>query len=240
MARTFKERKAKDTVAIGTYGYAPPEQYGKGQTDARSDVYTLGATLYHLLTNLRPDPAPNPDAGAIQQVNPSVRPQTEQVIIKAMQQDRELRWRSAGEMEQALAACLQQPVPVATPAPDATQRTVAPVVPPRAQRQLQVPYSRTRVPAVGPTKQMADPRALPARRAHLLSGLWSRQPLHGALLCHLWCGTTAARAGPQAGAPAALAHPDTELTASRAFSHYHQPWQLGFSAPDRPMPYRPA
>ncbi|MBA3943671.1 MAG: protein kinase [Herpetosiphonaceae bacterium] len=155
VARTFKERKAKDTVAIGTYGYAPPEQYGKGQTDARSDVYTLGATLYHMLTNLGPIPLRTPEVGSIQQVNPSVRSQTEQVIIKAMQQDRDLRWRSAGEMEQALAACLQQPLPVATPAPDATQRTVTPVVPPRAQRQLQVPGA-TRAPELGPTKQITD------------------------------------------------------------------------------------
>ena len=63
VARTYKARKAKDTVAIGTYGYAPPEQYGKGQTDARSDIYTLGATLYHLLTNLGPVPLRTPGAG---------------------------------------------------------------------------------------------------------------------------------------------------------------------------------
>src|ERR671923_52691 len=52
VARTYKARKSKDTVAMGSAGYAPPEQYGKGQTDARSDVYALGATLLHLLTNM--------------------------------------------------------------------------------------------------------------------------------------------------------------------------------------------
>ncbi len=146
VARTYKERKAKDTVAIGTYGYAPPEQYGKGQTDARSDVYTLGATLYHLLTNLGPVPLRTPEVGSIRQHNPSVKPQTEQVIIKAMQQDRSKRFASAREMEAALAACVTVPVPAApvpeTPALDATQRTATPVVPPKARRTAQPAQSR--------------------------------------------------------------------------------------------------
>ena len=50
IARLFKPGKASDTAAIGTLGYAPPEQYGSIQTDLRSDVYSLGATLRTLLT----------------------------------------------------------------------------------------------------------------------------------------------------------------------------------------------
>ncbi len=99
VARQYKAGKSKDTVAIGTYGYAPPEQYGKGQTDAQSDLYTLGATLYHLLTNLGPIPLRTPEPGSIQQHNPSVKPAVEQVVIKAMQQDRSFRFRNAQEME---------------------------------------------------------------------------------------------------------------------------------------------
>lgn len=162
VARTFKQRSTKDTVAIGTYGYAPPEQYGKGQTDARSDVYTLGATLYHLLTNLGPIPLRTPEPGALRQHNPSVQPPTEQVIIKAMQQDRDSRWGSAAEMEQALQRCLAQAVPQAVQAPpaqaelapDATQRGDTPLVPPRATRQ---PQPSRRSPATGPTHQFTPP-----------------------------------------------------------------------------------
>ncbi len=144
VARKYKGSKAKDTVAIGTYGYAPPEQYGKGETDARSDIYTLGATLYHLLTNLGPIPLRTPEVGSIQEHNPSVKAQTEQVIIRAMQQDREARFSTAAEMEAALNKCLATPVspltvaPAAPPALDATQRTSAPVVPPKARRPVQV------------------------------------------------------------------------------------------------------
>lgn len=54
-AREFKERNLADTTCLGTVGYAAPEQFGgMGQTDARTDVYGLGVTLYHLITNMNP------------------------------------------------------------------------------------------------------------------------------------------------------------------------------------------
>ena len=65
IARLFSPGKAGDTLVIGTPGYAPPEQYGKGQTDVRSDIYSLGVVLHTLLT--RHDPALDavrPAAGA--------------------------------------------------------------------------------------------------------------------------------------------------------------------------------
>ena len=48
-ARIFKDGKETDTNLLGTKGYAPPEQYGSGQTDARSDIYSLGVTMKNLL-----------------------------------------------------------------------------------------------------------------------------------------------------------------------------------------------
>lgn len=94
VARTHKKGKSKDTIAMGSAGYAPPEQYGRGQTDARSDVYALGATLLHLLTNLPPVPLQTPAVGYIGRFNPSVSSNTEQVIIKAMDLEREKRFGS--------------------------------------------------------------------------------------------------------------------------------------------------
>ena len=44
-ARTVKEHSGEDTMHLGTKGYAPPEQFGYGQTDARSDIYSIGITL---------------------------------------------------------------------------------------------------------------------------------------------------------------------------------------------------
>ena len=48
-ARIFKDDKETDTRLLGTKGYAPPEQFGSGQTDPRSDIYSLGVTMKNLL-----------------------------------------------------------------------------------------------------------------------------------------------------------------------------------------------
>src|SRR5216683_293034 len=54
VARYFKPGKARDTIAFGSPGFAAPEQYGKAQTTPRSDIYSLGVTLYQLLTGNDP------------------------------------------------------------------------------------------------------------------------------------------------------------------------------------------
>ena len=51
IARFFRHSISQDTQLLGTPGYAPPEQYGKAQTDERSDVYSLAMTLFQLMTN---------------------------------------------------------------------------------------------------------------------------------------------------------------------------------------------
>jgi len=58
IARYFKPGQAKDTVALGSLGYAAPEQYGKAQTTPRADIYSLGAVLHQLLTAKDPSDAP--------------------------------------------------------------------------------------------------------------------------------------------------------------------------------------
>jgi len=50
IARHFNPQKTKDTFFLGTPGFSPPEQYGSGQSDPRSDIFSFGATLYHLLS----------------------------------------------------------------------------------------------------------------------------------------------------------------------------------------------
>ena len=58
IARFFKPGQIKDTVALGSLGYAAPEQYGKAQTTPRADIYSLGAVLHQLLTGKDPSEAP--------------------------------------------------------------------------------------------------------------------------------------------------------------------------------------
>src|SRR5260370_3463897 len=54
IARHFKPGKAKDTIPLGSKGYAAPEHHGKPQTTTQSDIYGLGATLHQLLTGNNP------------------------------------------------------------------------------------------------------------------------------------------------------------------------------------------
>lgn len=58
IARHFKPGQSKDTAALGSTGYAAPEQYGKAQSTPRVDIYALGATLHQLLSGLDPSEMP--------------------------------------------------------------------------------------------------------------------------------------------------------------------------------------
>ena len=58
IARYFKPGQTKDTVALGSHGYAAPEQYGRAQTTPRTDIYSLGVVLHQLLTTKDPSEAP--------------------------------------------------------------------------------------------------------------------------------------------------------------------------------------
>jgi serine/threonine protein kinase len=123
IVRLFKPGAGKDTTALGTPGYASPEQYGKGQSDARSDVYALGATLHHLLTLRDPSAAPF-NFPPVRTLNPSVSPHVEMAIQRALEKDPAQRWASMREMRDALGVAVEitpyAPLPIAppgTPAP---------------------------------------------------------------------------------------------------------------------------
>ncbi len=97
----------REQAAPGTEGYAPPEQYF-GYTDARSDVYSLGATLHHLLT--RRDPREEilfsfHDAPP-RSLNPAISEELEAVILRAVEHNPEDRYQGAEELKAALLACL--------------------------------------------------------------------------------------------------------------------------------------
>ncbi len=72
IARFFRPTHNTDTQLLGTPGYAPPEQYGTTQTDERSDIYALGMTLYHLLTDKFSEAGFGAKARDIRAINPQV------------------------------------------------------------------------------------------------------------------------------------------------------------------------
>ncbi|GFP74229.1 serine/threonine protein kinase [Clostridium fungisolvens] len=97
IAREYKEQNLADTTVLGTKGYASPEHYGSRQTDARSDIFTLGMTLHHLLTGIDPRPADYMYA-SIRQWNPQLSDGVEAIIDKCTAIDPEYRYQSCSEL----------------------------------------------------------------------------------------------------------------------------------------------
>jgi serine/threonine protein kinase len=97
IARHFKANKSKDTVAMGSQGYAAPEQYGKAQTSARADTYALGAVMHQMLTG--DDPSEQPFF-----FKPVTHPHVQALLEQMLVPDPGLRLASAQEVKERLLA----------------------------------------------------------------------------------------------------------------------------------------
>lgn len=116
IARLFKPGQTKDTILIGTPGYLAPEGYGKTQTTPRSDLYSLGATLHHLLSGI--DPTQQPFRYAPLAIENPAR--LAPLIAQMVQMDEHSRPASAREVSRALQQMLDEA------ASDATATTASP------------------------------------------------------------------------------------------------------------------
>ncbi len=99
-----------------TPGYSPPEQYGGGMTDARADIYAMGAMLYTMLTGKEPPESVQRMAGAVKmtaprQVNAQITPTLEAAILKAMEVNTTQRFQNVAEFRRALHHSLAVPLP---------------------------------------------------------------------------------------------------------------------------------
>ena len=99
-------KEEKGVTAVGTMGYAPPELFS-GNVEPRSDIYSLGSTMFHLLTGADPQSNPllifdfqkNPRP---RQINSQLSDQIEQILMRAVEYNSEARFASAAEMREAL------------------------------------------------------------------------------------------------------------------------------------------
>lgn len=96
------EVSSGETTGLGTEGYAAPEQHGGlGRTDARTDIFALGMTMYALLTGIDPQEKLVIDT-SIRKVNPALSEGLDEIVLKCTQREAELRYKSCAELSYAL------------------------------------------------------------------------------------------------------------------------------------------
>lgn len=106
IARSISQKEEKGVTAVGTMGYAPPELFS-GNVEPRSDIYSLGSTMFHLLTGADPQSNPllifdfqkNPRP---RQINPRLSDQIERILMKSVEYNADSRYRTAGEFRSVL------------------------------------------------------------------------------------------------------------------------------------------
>jgi hypothetical protein len=103
IARRFQKGAQVDTDSLGSIGYSPPEQFGERQTDPRSDVYSLGATLHQLLTGRHPSTRPFKFAPA-RELNPAVPASLSNLLDRCLAENPKSRPGSMAEVSRTLEA----------------------------------------------------------------------------------------------------------------------------------------
>lgn len=111
IARSFREDATADTAPFATRAYAPPEQFGYGQTDERSDVYALGMVLYFLLTERNPAP----DLVKRRFAEPEIPLALQRVLVRACAFDPQGRYQSVRALKGAFAEAVTAAVSTAAP-----------------------------------------------------------------------------------------------------------------------------
>ncbi|MGZ3608946.1 MAG: serine/threonine protein kinase [Ktedonobacteraceae bacterium] len=181
IARFFKEGQAQDTVFLGSPGYAPPEQHGSSQTNPRSDLYSLGATLHCCLTGRDPFHASDRFAfPPVQQMNPLVPLELGQLIQRMVSLEEQQRPNNAFEVRQALVNIKQKATdattgldPVMASAPTQYNSPVSSTSP----NNNPVPSQPPTVPvSIPPTRGQTVPTSHAPQRTNTasISSVWTR------------------------------------------------------------------
>ena len=165
IARHFKPGQSKDTMPLGSPGYAAPEQYGKAQTTQRSDIYSLGALLHFLLSGQDPSeqpfllqPLPGNGSGE--------RAELERLVARMVALNPVKRPASVAEVQEdlhALAASVQGNRNGLLP-----QRLLRPEWPPPSYA---VEQERFGVGQEQVQEQIFSPEVRPSRRGFVIGGL---------------------------------------------------------------------
>jgi hypothetical protein len=129
IARHFKPGQEKDTASYASAGYAAPEQYGRAQTTPRSDIYSLGATLYHLISGYAPSQSPF-HLPPLQALVPTLPPRLTSLITHMLDLEENRRPLDMMAVQQEMEAITSSPatpnseaIPAEQPSSGATPQT---------------------------------------------------------------------------------------------------------------------
>jgi serine/threonine protein kinase len=149
IARFFKPGQSRDTIPMGSPGYAAPEQYGRAQTTVRSDIFSLGAVLHQLLTGDDPTAKPFVFSPIRNNNNSSVLRQLDDLIADMVNVNQSKRPPSIFEVR----ARLQAIAIYGRTAPQTVPRYAPPVTVPRSAPAAQHPLPpRVQPPRVQPPR----------------------------------------------------------------------------------------
>jgi len=176
LAKTMQGSQATTTGARAmTPGFSPPEQYGTARTDQRSDIFSLGATLYAALSNATPEDAlaramDQAELTSIRKHNPRVSRRIATVIEKALEVRPDARYQTADEFKQALlstntAVRRRDGDYTVTPPPEGGQVDLAAnaLLPAESREKLLLPNDKS--PSLLPISTPLDELDIPAPRA---------------------------------------------------------------------------
>lgn len=161
-ADVTRNAKRKQTSALGTPGYAPPEQY-QGNADPRSDLYALGATLYHLLTNHDPRNYPPFSFSPARTLNPQLSPEVERLLARALMNDINQRYQSASAMKHDVGEILYNRFGISSGALSYSSSGAIPAIPAVINQKTPVPV--TPLPPVGFYPPVSAPAGQPGKRS---------------------------------------------------------------------------
>jgi serine/threonine protein kinase len=151
-----------------TPGYSPPEQYGQGVTDRRSDIYALGATMYACLTGQQPIESVQRIMGkpftTPRLLKPAISPEAEAIILKSMETQPEARFQTAAELSSAISTAHPPDQPAEetmAASPNEPTQVVAVMPTPAGQPYTAGPSPSATIASAPPVEAKAPPSAFP-------------------------------------------------------------------------------
>jgi len=188
VARQFKPSQTRDTIPFGSPGYAAPEQYGRAQTTPLSDIYSLGVTLYQLLTGVDPTQTPFHFA-PFQLPNQPTPTELQALIGQMLELDASKRPASVVVVQQALdSVAAQQAQAQASITQPGTPYTSQPAAGAHSSPHVSSP-------TLTPTRLTSPAQALPSPKRGFIFSTYRRHPAEVYTLAWSPDGTHIASAG---------------------------------------------